>query len=64
MCMWVFNEAKTNFDRITAYRTFYATFCIVGYGVYVINSSCSFLMDHFETLHTCCGHIEDVHMAF
>ena len=23
-----------------------------------------FSMDHFETLHTCCGHIEDVHVAF
>ena len=21
MCMWVFDEARTNFDRITAYRT-------------------------------------------
>ena len=21
-------------------------------------------MDLFETLHTCCGHIEDVHMGF
>ena len=22
------------------------------------------LMDLFETLHTCCGHIEDVHVVF
>ena len=21
-------------------------------------------MDHFETLHACCGHIEDVHVGF
>ena len=21
-------------------------------------------MDHFETLHTCCGHIENLHMGF
>ena len=34
------------------------------YRVCVINSSHSFLMDHFETLHTCCGHIEDVHVGF
>ena len=38
-------------------------FCIVGYGVCVINSSS---MDHFETMHTCCGYtcIEDVHVNF
>ena len=23
-----------------------------------------FSMDHFETLLSCCGHIEDVHVAF
>ena len=23
-----------------------------------------FLVDLFETLHTCCGHIEDVHVSF
>ena len=23
-----------------------------------------FFMDLFETLHTCCGHIEDVHVGF
>ena len=44
MCMCVFDEARINFDRITAYRTlsFQATFCIVGYGVCVIDSSYSF----------------------
>ena len=23
-----------------------------------------FSMDHFETMHTCCGYIEDVHVNF
>ena len=23
-----------------------------------------FSMDHFENLHTCCGHIKDMHVAF
>ena len=23
-----------------------------------------FSMDHFETVHTCCRHIEDVHVGF
>ena len=23
-----------------------------------------FSMDHFETMHTCCGYIEDVHVIF
>ena len=44
MCMWVFDGARINFDRITVFRTysFSATFCIEGYGVCVINSSYSF----------------------
>ena len=44
MCMRVFDGAKINFDIITAFQTwsFWATFCIVGYGVCVINSSYSF----------------------
>ena len=41
ICMWVFDGARINFDRIAAYRnqSFQATSCIVGY---VINSSYSF----------------------
>ena len=41
MCMWVFGGARINFDRITA-LVILGNFCIVGYGVCVINSSYSF----------------------
>ena len=44
MCMWIFDGARINFHRVTAFRTwsFYAIFSIVGYEVCVINSSYSF----------------------
>ena len=46
MRMWVFDGARINFDRITAFLTtcksFKATFCIVGYGICVINFSYNF----------------------
>ena len=44
MCMWVFDGAEINFDRIMAFRTLVilGNFCIEGYGVCVINSSYSF----------------------
>ena len=35
-------------------------FCIVGYGVCVI--LLKFSMHYFETMQTCCGYIEDVHV--
>ena len=40
MSIWVFDGAKRNFDRNTT--SFLAIFCIVGYGVCVINSSYNF----------------------
>ena len=61
MCMWVFDGARINFDRIIAYRTYPSHFrqllhCRVW-------SLCNqlllqFSMDHFETMQTCCGYIE------
>ena len=47
--------------ELSHFRQFFG---IVGYGVCVINSSDSFQMDHFETMHTCCGYIEDVQVDF
>ena len=38
-------------------------FCIVGYGVCVINSS-YILMNYLETMQTYCGYIKDVHVNF
>ena len=44
MCMWALDEARINFERITAFCTllFQAKCCIVEYGVCVINSSYNF----------------------
>ena len=45
MCIWVFDGARINFDKITAFQTYSflaVFFCIVGYGVCVINISYNF----------------------
>ena len=35
------------------------------YGIeFVLSAPPTVLMDLFETLHTCCGHIENVHVGF
>ena len=66
MCMWVFGGARINFDRITVFRTL----VILGNFLHCrVWSLCNqlllqFSMDHFETMHTCCGYIEDVHVNF
>ena len=63
MYMWIFDEARTNFDRITAYQT-------LGNILHCrIWSLCNqlllqFSIDHLETLYTYCGHIKNVHVAF
>ena len=65
MCMWVFDGARINFDRFTACQT-----VILGNILHCrVWSLCNqlplqFSMDHFETLHTYCGHIENLHVAF
>ena len=66
MCMWVFGGAIINFDRITAFQTL----GILGNVLHcMVWSLCNqlllqFSVDHFETIHTCCGYIEDVHVTF
>ena len=65
MCMWVFGGARINFDRIIDSN-------LVIFGNFLhcrVWSLCNqlllqFSMDHFETMHTCCGYIEDVHVNF
>ena len=58
-------ELKFIFDRITAYRTL----VILGNFLHCrVWSLCNQLLlqfsaDHFETLQTCCAHIEDVKMC-
>ena len=43
MCMWVFNEARINFDLITAFHlVILGTVCNLGYGVCIINYSYMF----------------------
>ena len=37
-------------------------FCIVGYRVCCNKFILQFSVDHFETMHTCCGYTEDVHV--
>ena len=67
MCMWVFGGARINFDRITAIQTLIV---ILGNFLHCrVWSLCNqlllqFSMDHFETMHTYCGYIEDVHVNF
>ena len=67
MSMGLFDGARINFDRISAFETL-----IVILGNLLqrrVWSLCNqlllqFSMDHFETMHTCCGYIEDVHVNF
>ena len=43
MCMWIFDGARNNFDRITAFPShFRQPCCSVGYGVCIINFSYNF----------------------
>ena len=61
MCMWVFGGARN-----------YSLLNLVILGNFLhcrVWSLCNqlllqFSMDHFETVHTCCGYIENVHMKF
>ena len=56
MCMLVFGGARINFDRITA-----SNLVILGNFLHCrVWNLCNqlvlqFSMDHFETMHTCCG---------
>ena len=52
ICIWIFDVARINFERNTAFRTSF--FCIVWYEVCVIKTSYSFQWIVFETLHTSC----------
>ena len=45
MCIWVFDGARNNFERLTA---FLGIFCIVGFGVCVVNSSHNFQWIFFK----------------
>ena len=75
MCIWLFDGARINFDRNTPFelshlRHFDELLVILGNFLHCrIWSLCNqlflqFSMDHFETMHTCCGYIEDVHENF
>ena len=60
MCMWVFGGAKINFDSLSN---------LVILGNFLHCWICNqllfqFSMDHFESMHTCCEYIEDVHVHF
>ena len=63
MCMWVFGRARINFDNYSL-----SNLVILGNFLHCgVWSLCNqlllqFSMDHFETMHTCCGYIEDVHV--
>ena len=66
MCMWVLMKLEhilTELQHIELSH-FRQLFGIVGYGVCVNQLLLQFSMDHFETMHTCCGYIEDVHVDF
>ena len=61
MCMWVFGGARINFYSLSNFLG-NLLHCRVW-------SLCNQLLlqfsrDHFETMHTCCGYIEDVHVNF
>ena len=70
MCMWVFGGARINFDRITAFELHYPSPSHLSKYLHCrVWSLCNqlliqFSVDHFETMHTCCGYIEDVHVNF
>ena len=67
MCMWVLMELGF---ILTELQPFKLTVVILGNFLHCrMWSLCNqlllqFSMDQFETLHTCCGHIEDVHVGF
>ena len=66
MCMWVFGGARIFFLKI------YSLLNLVILGNFLhcrVWSLCNqlllqFSMHHFETMHTCCWYIEDVHVNF
>ena len=63
MCMWVFDGAKINFDSLS-------NLVILGNFLHCRVWSLynqllfQFSMDHFESMLSCCGYIEDVHVHF
>ena len=65
-----FCRQKNNFDKIMAFWTSTIFLVILGNFLHCrVWSLCNqlllqFSMDHFETIHTCCGYIEDVHVNF
>ena len=63
MCMWGFGGARINFDRITAFRTL-GNFLLCRVWSLCNQLLLQFSMDHFETMHTYCGYIENVHVNF
>ena len=65
MCMYVFDGARINFDRFTAYQTaIFGNFLHSRVWSLRNQHPLQFSMDHFKTLHTCYEHIENVHLAF
>ena len=58
MCMWIFDGARINFNRSTAFKTkiFLVAFCPIGYGVCVINLFYSFQWLFLKH----CRHIVDI----
>ena len=66
MCMCVFGGARINFDRITAFPNLAILGNFLhGRGWSLCNQLLlQFSMDHFETMHTYCGYIEDEHVKF
>ena len=62
MCMRVFGGARNNYSLLNLVIFGNVLHCRVW-------SLCNqpllqFSMDHFETMHTCCAYIEDVHVNF
>ena len=61
MCLWVFDGARINFDRITAFETsFWQLFYKKGYYHLLLH----FLKDTVHTLQICLEHNEDMHVTF
>ena len=65
MCMWLFNAARSNLDRITAFLTLVI---LDNFLHRRVQSLCNqlllqFCMDHFETMHACGRNIENVHVC-
>ena len=64
MCMWVFDGARLNFVRTTAFRTLSIWAFFLHCRVWSLGNQLllQLSMNLFETLWACCGHNENVHV--